>query len=384
MTAPAAFEGLNPERALEMARELGVAVRIAARVPVEALVAELGEGAVVALQRARRGAVATTLSLESLLAEVARAARTLAAPVVVLKGMALHMDGVLAAGSRPLADLDVLVPPERAGSLHTSLVADGFTLTPGLRTGEQHLAPLRSPASGGVVEIHHAVRGVRLHGRRSATAGDVLARGGSRELAGLPGCFLPSPEVALAHLLVHGLAQHGMTREYPLTRLAADLSDLGVDEAGLAVFLAGPFAWIATDVSPEEVAAAVRLAARLRAGEDPALLATGESGESVLLGHILALALDDEYLTSLKLERRLLVPGVGARGWSVLRTLAGSVVLSRRQVDMLYGGPHSRLGYLGLRLWRPLDVLRRLAVYGWSRLRRHRRSSARRLGGTRR
>ncbi|MFZ5786942.1 MAG: hypothetical protein ACOY3Y_10920, partial [Acidobacteriota bacterium] len=48
-----------------------------------------------------------------------------------------------------------------------------------------------------------------------------------------------------------------------------------------------------------------------------------------------------------------------------------SLVLTRGQVDAVYGGPRSAMGYFGMRVWRPFDVMLRALRYGasWARRR---------------
>jgi hypothetical protein len=46
-----------------------------------------------------------------------------------------------------------------------------------------------------------------------------------------------------------------------------------------------------------------------------------------------------------------------------------AVFLTRAQIDAIYGTPRHRLGYLGRRLARPFDLVRRLGSYGARALR---------------
>jgi hypothetical protein len=84
---------------------------------------------------------------------------------------------------------------------------------------------------------------------------------------------------------------------------------------------------------------------------------------AVLLRHILAGRLDEEYAASLRLgffhpqptDRRPVV--------RFARSVLGAVFLTRGQIDAIYGPPRHPLGYLGRRLARPFDLLRRLGRY---------------------
>jgi hypothetical protein len=90
----------------------------------------------------------------------------------------------------------------------------------------------------------------------------------------------------------------------------------------------------------------------------------------VLLGHILAGAFDAAYARSLRWPA-LLEALRASSGRQRALLLWHSVVLTRGQVDKVYGGPRSALGYLGLRVWRPFDMMLRALRYGaaWARAR---------------
>jgi hypothetical protein len=49
------------------------------------------------------------------------------------------------------------------------------------------------------------------------------------------------------------------------------------------------------------------------------------------------------------------------------RSVLDAVFLSNAQIDAIYGPPRHPLGYLGRRLARPFDLLRRLGRYSASR-----------------
>jgi len=46
-----------------------------------------------------------------------------------------------------------------------------------------------------------------------------------------------------------------------------------------------------------------------------------------------------------------------------VRSVLSAVFLTRSQIDAIYGPPRHPLGYLGRRLARPFDLLRRLGRY---------------------
>jgi Uncharacterised nucleotidyltransferase len=408
---------------LALCRRFELSCRVAARQGRARLAAELGAAAAEGLARDQAAAAGGGLRIVALAEKVAAAAARLPAPgvrPVFLKLAALELSGRLAPGSREGCDLDVLVPAGRAAELQQALIGAGFRASPMPRY-EHQLAALES--ADGVVEVHRMLLGVRVAGKRSATAEDLDRLGLLQALPPLAGhaAAVPLPAVAAAHALVHGIAQHGWTpHAYSLLKMVADLVDLGFagpDGPDLAALAAR---WIARDVAAEEVEAARLLCVALAAGAagpaeaagaaraalatvgaaraagaagvagvDPAEWETsrapeaagaagapGPAGvgpaeweasrapEAVLLRHALAGRLDAGYAASLRLALFRRVPSDAPEAARLARAVAGTVWLSRAQVDALYGPPRRRLGYLGRRLRRPLDLLARLGRYG--------------------
>jgi hypothetical protein len=226
-----------------------------------------------------------------------------------------------------------------------------------------------------VVEVHRLVLGVRL-GRGGPSAGwEELEREGLLvpllDPPGLPGrCSAPVVEVQAAHVLVHGLGQHGFfPSSYSMLKMVADLIDLGAES-----LTPRALSWVARDVSPEEAEAARRLCARLVAGEDPAGWAGWDGPEEILLRHILAGRLDPDYERALRLGLFLPQPSDRGPAARLAHAVWSAVALSDAQIDAIYGPPSPRLGhlgYLGRRLARPFDLLLRLGRYTarWLRLR---------------
>jgi len=357
-------EGIDPAAALALARRFEVSPRIAVRQGRERLRAELGEEAAAGFARDRARAAAVGMRLMEEVRRVAEVAAGLGVPLACLKLAALEGAGLLAAGSREACDADLLAPGGRAEELWRALAAAGFQGS-GLPEAEHQLPALKGP-QGGVIEIHRHLPGVRLEGGASATFEALEGAGLLLPLPDLPGrCAAPAPEVTAAHVLVHGLGQHGYwPSSYSLLKMAADLLDLGslTDRAA---------AWVERDVSAAEVAAVRRLLERLAAGEDPA----GWTGpEEELLRHILAGRLDEEYAGALRLGLFRPQPSERSRPEQLTRAVLGAVFLSDAQIDAVYGRPRTRLGYLGRRLARPFDLLLRLGSYGarWARLKRER------------
>jgi hypothetical protein len=393
-TGGSAAPAVEAQAVLALCRRFELSCRVAARQGRARLAAELGAAAADGFARDQAAAAGGGLRIVALAEKVAAAAAQLPAPgvrPVFLKLAALELGGLLAAGSREGCDLDVLVPAGRAAELQQTLVGAGFRASPMPRY-EHQLAALES--ADGVVEVHRMLLGVRVAGKRSATAEDLDREGLLQALPALAGhtAAVPEPAVAAAHALVHGIAQHGWTpHAYSLLKMIADLVDLGfAGPAGpeLAGFAAR---WIARDVAAEEVEAARRLCTALAAGAGPAESAgatraamaaagaartagaaggdlaaweTSRAPEAALLRHALAGRLDPGYEESLRLALFRRVPTDVPEAVRLARAVAGTVWLSRAQIDALYGPPRRRLGYLGRRLRRPLDLLARLGRYG--------------------
>src|ERR1700688_1155614 len=378
----AAADAAEPQAVLALCRRFELSCRVAARRGGARRRAELGAEAADGFARDQAAAAGAGLRIVGLAERVAAAAAPLGVRPVFLKLAAMELGGLLAPGSREGCDLDVLVPAGRAAELQQALAGAGFRASP-MPPHEHQLAALES--ADGVVEVHRMLLGVRVAGRRSATAEDLDREGLLRALPALAGhaAAAPVPAVAAAHALVHGIAQHGWTpHAYSLLKMVADLVDLGFagpdgpELAGLAA------RWTARDLGAAEVEAARRLCAALAAGAGgPAAAAPTAGGagaagvslaaweesrapEAVLLRHALAGRLDPGYEESLRLALFRRVPSDAPEAVRLARAVAGTGWLSRAQVDAIYGPPRRRLGYLGRRLRRPLDLLTRLGRYG--------------------
>lgn len=361
--AGAPFPGpLDAENALSLARTFEVSARIAARQGRERLAAEVGAEAAAGFARDRTAAAASGLRLMAAVRQVAEAAAPLEIPLAFLKFAALEDAGLLAAGSRGACDIDVLAPGERAEELQKALTGIGYRVS-GMPEMEHQLPPLAAP-SGAVVEIHRHLPGVRVGGGPSATLEALDREGLLAPMTNQPGrCSAPSPEALAAHVLVHGLGQHGYwPASYSLLKMVSDLLDLGAE-----ALTPRALSWTVKDVPAAEAEAVRRLCLGLAAGEDPA--AWG-GPEEALLRHILAGRLDPGYERSLRLGLFQPLPSDRPRPLQLARTVLDAVFLTDAQIDAVYGRPRTRLGYLGRRLARPFDLLWRLGSYGLARLRR--------------
>ncbi|HVT58054.1 MAG TPA: nucleotidyltransferase family protein [Thermoanaerobaculia bacterium] len=370
----------DPIAALELARRFELAPRIAWRQGRRRLEAELGEAAAAGFQRERRRAAATGLRLKEIALEVAAAAAQLDLPLVLLKFAALEAAGLPVAESREACDVDVLAPPELAAELAAALRFRGFRSSR-LPAAEHHLPGLEHPA-GGAVEVHLLLPGVRLAADGASATVAALAEGGLLAAApGYPGrCSIPVPPVLAAHALAHGLGQHGFwPYSYSLLKMVGDLVDLAAAAGPAAPELtAAALRLVAEDVGEAEAEAVFRLGAVLASGcgadlLDPTLAVSQEDVDAaLLLRHILAGRLDGGYAEALRLGLFRAQPSDRRPARRLAAAVAGTVFLSRAQIDAIYGPPRGRLGYLGRRFARPFDLLARLARYGWraARLRR--------------
>ena len=370
-------EQLKREEALDLAAALDLSPRIAARTPLPTLQAEMGEAGARSLLITGATTAMISAGLLACARLVAGAARGLAIPVAFLKGTALRLAGVVEEGSRWLSDVDVLVPAASARALADALTSLGFRFED-VPAQEYQLPPLvRGNAE--MVEVHHVLHGVRLaERRRYAELEELRERNMLQRVAELPGaCFVPTRELHVAYVLVHGLAQHGLAPQgYPLTRMLADLVDLGVGGASGAAVLESAHELIAGDVSWEEANAARALCVALSAGDETVFSPdAAERPEVVLLRHAVAGLTDDGYRAALRLSLPWDVPTGQTPTLSFAKLAFHTVFLTRGQVDMIYGRPRSSLGYLGRRLARPFDLAWRLARYAASAITMRRQGS---------
>ena len=372
-----AFSGpLDAEAAIRAAGSLDLGPRIGGRVGLATLKSDLGEEAGRSLLIDNVKAAWIASELVKCANVVAEAAAEIGVPVAFLKGVALRLSGVSGEGSRWLSDVDVLTPAGRASSLVEALVGRGFRSAE-FRPEAQHLPPLRRGRTE-VVEVHRLLLGVRLPPRRRFATFDDLAEHGMLERvpAEMPGqCLVPSRELLTAHALAHGIAQHGLAPgSYPMTRMLADLIDLGFAGPDGPRLAEAVYPMVASNVSPKELDATRGLCVALTGG-DIELFAPGCSRpEALLLRHVVAGLTDDAYCTAIRLPGLWSAPSEHARPIALLADAYRALFLTRAQIDMVYGPPRSAWGYVGWRLLRPFDLVRRLVRYA-SILRQARRRS---------
>jgi len=356
---------VDPGLVVGVARNLGLATRIVGRLGPTALQAQLGEEGGRALMHEYAVALGQAPALARAAKAVAEAAAEIDAPLVLLKRAALVALSLVDDAQREGVDVDVLVAEYRVAALQARLISGGW------RSGEtwpadHQAAPLTDP-NGTMVELHRFVPGLRVGaGQREARLMDLERAGGIVVLADWPGrVFAPTRDVLAAHALAHGLDQHGLApASYPLSRMLADLADL--EEVGFIPDWESVARWTGGSLSREEVLAAFELVASLRRGQEPS-----SPNATALLHHVLVAASDPSYHVSLS-QRALVRQLTSGAPSDRSRLIAGVLFPTRAQLDTIYGGPRSTLGYALLRLWRPLDLSLRLVHYAW----RSRRSRA--------
>jgi hypothetical protein len=207
--------------ALRWLRTLDWAARVATLRRSEELAEALGLDACRSLQMIRLAARRNTLQRTRVTEELVCCARECNAPFVLLKGQALAALGICATSTRFASDIDVLCAPEASLRVHAALVARGFT--PRSPENDHQLSGLTAPEGIGV-EIHFAVPAMAADGGPATFA--MLRADGWLQMV-FDVLWHPEPNWLGAHLLVHGLVQHGNSPHfYPQGRVFADIADL--------------------------------------------------------------------------------------------------------------------------------------------------------------
>lgn len=283
------------ELAFDEAARLGLAPRIGSLLSRDELERQLGETEAGRFAAARRATASRVLRYEQLAAELCEVAQELGIPLLFLKGLALHLAGHSALGSRAFGDLDLLAPSASARLLWQTLVERGLEPASG-EANEQHLPPLRSQVWG-VVDIHFALHGLWHPDGGCWTAEALFAAGLVEPTQAISGGHVPAADVLAAHCLVHGIEQHGLAPgRHGLLRMLGDLEDVLPEADEWAAFLDRRGAWLAPSVSLLELEAVHELRLALERGREP----EPESVEGLLLRHLLAAATDDRYRRSLR------------------------------------------------------------------------------------
>ena len=355
---PPPFGAGDPLGAVRWAQRFEMDWRIGGRFPRASLAQAIGDEPARQLVAAHVLNATRMRPLALLIDELADRAEAAGIEIAFLKFAALHARGTSPLGSRRADDVDVLVAPESVDAFAALIGSAGFR-TQDLPAYPHQLPPL-TDAAGRTVEIHRCVPGVRVSGGGTdATLGDLRRAGLLEPMKGRTRAALPARDLLIAHLVVHGLVQHGFApTKYAPLRLLGDLCDLGVtpDDADRVQTLLGDA------VSGAEVGAVVRLTCRLAAGDRGVFDARDGGAESVLLRHLVAGIADAGYQESLRLS------GV-FRGRPLVPALRSALFLTNGQIDAIYGRPRRPLGYLARRLARPFDLMARGVRYGLSTVR---------------
>jgi hypothetical protein len=350
---------VEPEAVRALAAALDLGPRIGSRIGQDRLCTELGADTARKFLIASASAEAQGKRIVRLAQQVAEVAAGAGVPLVFLKFVALYLSGVVTAGSRSVADLDVLVASEDAEPFAAALTSQGFTIS-GVPDSDQHLAPFQNGA-GAIIEVHSYVQGVRLARRRAfVTTSELASFGYLTPVPQFPGdSAMPKRAVLAAHTIAHGIAHHGRKpQEYPLFRMVADSIDLGLAGERGKELLDRITPWLEREVSFEEMQALRHLCVGLSVGDEELYAqASRAKPEVLLLSHLVAGATDHKYVESLQVSAFLGRVSHLPRPLAIGKALWNALFLNRAQVDKIYGPQRSWAGYLRRQILRPLDLL---------------------------
>lgn len=340
------------------AGRLALASRIGCRTAQIDLAGEVGPAAARTLREAFHGDAARAVLLEAVAREVVAVAADAGVSCALLKFCALRARGVGEVGSRAAGDVDVLVPEEEGRRFCQALIASGCRQKRGW-PGNHQFAPLWHP-SGVMIEVHRAVPGIRVGGRRRAASfGDLRAAGllQPEPSAGVS-LFLPTHRFLLAHAVIHGLAQHGLApHSYPPLRMVSDLHDLETAGGTWSDLDDGRPPFVTEVVSRRELAAAAELCRDMRAGQAAQLLRAGATSDAArLLRHMLAGSLNEPYAAYLKARSALRAPIGDSQAGFVARRLVRVIVNTPAAIEKRHGKPRSPLEYAWRLVTRPFEL----------------------------
>ena len=129
---------------------------------------------------------------------------------VALKGSHLDFAIYPEPALRPLRDIDLLLLPDHAEEARALLLAEGFAKVPEAGTyGLDHshqLPPVRDPASGTLIEIHHRLSATGWPGEPELT-GRILREERAITLFG-ENVRVPSDHANALHLMAHAVLHH--------------------------------------------------------------------------------------------------------------------------------------------------------------------------------
>lgn len=291
----------SAERRRILAHSTELARRIAARTSRAALAHELGNDATEGLSVLLREQVARGLAVLETERVCCQIASENGLDCVLLKFAAMQRLGVVSVSLRGTQDLDLLVNEADLPQWTQCLEANGASRVTHWVPG-YHPAVYHSQADVNV-ELH-----VRLPYLRSPSGANGVKLAELRE-SGLqpamapraPHVFLPSTPLLVAHLIAHGLLQHGYApAAYPALRLVSDLVDLGCDRDPALGEQAKQ--WLGDGLETDDLAGLSELVGHCAQGTVGAMVGTRSAGEH-MLRHLLGSALDDSYRRRLRVSR---------------------------------------------------------------------------------
>lgn len=288
-------------------------------------------------------------------------------PVLFLKGTALELGGYSKLGWRNSLDVDVLLRSADLAAFSDELEGKGWRIFRATDPDQDHSLPVLFHRQYGRIEMHWCIPGLDLGGRRRfARLEDVESAGETQPAPELNRfCRIPSRDLLSAHVLVHGLAQHGFALDYPFFRIVSDLIDLDVEKPPEQP-------WTSRALSMPEALAACLLARRLASADLTVFDATtARVPEASLLAHFVAATTDETYATTLRLKSAWTFLADGPIAFTVVRRVGRTLFPDAEQLERLYGPPKSRWSRPLQRLLRPLDLALRLTqrLLAWAILR---------------
>jgi hypothetical protein len=310
--------------------------------------------------------MARGLAIEATQRQVLAVAQTEKTPLVLLKFAALHAKRRVTVAKRAACDLDLLLSPLDVPRLADVLIDQGYQ-KPNLHSPPHQPIVLKSPM-GATIELH-----VHLPYVRTRTAGPFAGFESLRDADLLEPyqpdnsfAYLPKDALLIAHIIAHGLAQHGFEpKTYPLWRMVADLFDL--DVAATHFSESPAFSLISTDVSVAEVNGLSHLLTVLGDGGAEALWPE-DSGAARLLRHFVLAPVDEHYQARVLLRRmKQTVEEEGV--WKFLRGLGEfGFLLSDDHLDKIYRD--DKTSHAWQRIKRPFDFAWRGVSRIWKASRR--------------
>jgi hypothetical protein len=345
----------TPKERLQAASRLGLLPRISARQPETVLALELGDETAQKLTVRTRIQMAYGLAIEATQRQISSVAQVENIPIVLLKFAALYAKKKVTVASRAACDLDILVTPADVPRLTENLLRLGFTRL-NLHSPAHQPVVLKSPSSV-AIELHVHLPYVR-----------TIEGGPFADLPSLQNAclleryfpdndvvFLPKDELLIAHLIAHGIAQHGFEpKTYPLLRMVSDLFDLGV--AVTDRFELDVFPLVSTDVSRDEAEALRQLVASLREKDVCALWGL-RTNDALLVRHFVLAVLNERYQARVLLKRTTQTFSETGIWPNIYHFVEFGLLLSNDQFDKIY--PNKNESYFWLRVKRPFDFIRR-------------------------